>query len=139
MKATVEPVLPPRIARSNSSGYVFLHAWALETFFDVSIQCSKVTIHQFVRPNAHASLVLSVTTRGKTSTSSCSAKLVSNEFRNFKTAFGARVGASVFEYGTFLRDSFVCVRTDGAFNESIETFWSGRLRSCGSCLHSHRQ
>jgi hypothetical protein len=69
MKATVEPVLPPRIARSNSSGYVFLHAWALEAFFDVSIQCSKVTIHQFVRPNAHASLVLSVTTRGKTSTS----------------------------------------------------------------------
>jgi len=64
---------------------------------------------------------------------------LSNEFRNFKTVCGGRVGASVCEYGTSLRESLVCVRTDGAFNESIEGFWPGRLRSRGSCLHSHCQ
>jgi hypothetical protein len=64
---------------------------------------------------------------------------VSNEFRNFKTVCGGRVGASVCEYGTSLRECLVCVRTDGAFNESIEGFWPGRLRSRGSCLYSHRQ
>ena len=64
---------------------------------------------------------------------------LNNEFRNFKTVCGGRVGASVCEYGTSLRESLVCVRPDGAFNESIEGFWPGRLRSRGSCLHSHRQ
>jgi hypothetical protein len=64
---------------------------------------------------------------------------LSNEFRNFETVCGGRVGASVCVYGTSLRGSLVCVRPDGAFNESIEGFWPGRLRSRGSCLHSHRQ
>jgi hypothetical protein len=64
---------------------------------------------------------------------------LSNELRNFKTACGTRVGASVREYGTFLRDCLVCTRTDGAFNESIEGFWFGRLRPRGFCLHSFRQ
>ena len=63
---------------------------------------------------------------------------LSNELRNFKTVCDTRVGASVCEYGTSLRDSLVCVRTDGAFNKSIESFWPGRLRSRGSCLHSDR-
>ncbi len=31
--AMVEPVPPPRITRSNSSGCVFLRAWADEAFF----------------------------------------------------------------------------------------------------------
>jgi hypothetical protein len=64
---------------------------------------------------------------------------LSNEFRDFKTACGTRVGASVCEYGTSLRDSLVCVRADTAFNESIEGSWPERLRSRGSCLHSHRR
>jgi len=64
---------------------------------------------------------------------------LSNEFRNFKTACGTLVGASVGEYGTPLRDSLVCVRTDAALNESIEILCSGRVRSGGSCLHPHRQ
>ncbi len=64
---------------------------------------------------------------------------LSNEFRNFKSACSGRMGASVCEYGTSLRDFLVCVRTDGAFSESIEGFWAGRLRSRGSCLYSHRQ
>ena len=63
---------------------------------------------------------------------------LSNEFRNFKTACGTRVGASVCEYGTSLRDSLVRAWAD-AFNESIEGLWPGRLRSRGSCLHSHRR
>jgi hypothetical protein len=64
---------------------------------------------------------------------------LSNEFRNFTKVCGGRVGASVCKYGTSLRESLVGVRTDGAFNESIEDFWPGRLRSRGSCLYSHRQ
>jgi len=57
---------------------------------------------------------------------------LSNVFRNFETAYDTRVGASVCEYGTSLRDSFVCVRADAAFNKSIKGFWHGRLRSRGS-------
>jgi hypothetical protein len=64
---------------------------------------------------------------------------LSNEFRKFKTVCDTRVGASVCQYGTSLRDFLVGVRTDGTFNKSIEGSWPGRLRSRGSCLHSHRQ
>jgi len=66
-------------------------------------------------------------------------RTLSNEFRNFKTACGTRVGASVREYGTSLRDSRARVRTDAAFNESIKSFWSRRLWSGGSCVHTHRR
>lgn len=62
-----------------------------------------------------------------------------NEFRNFKTACDTRVGASVGEYGISLRDPLVFVRTDRAFNKSIEGFWSGRLRSGGPSLHTRGQ
>src|SRR6266567_3914791 len=48
---------------------------------------------------------------------------LSNEFRNFETVCGGRVGASVCEYGTSVRDFLLFVRPDGAFNESIEGFW----------------
>lgn len=89
-------------------------------------------IHQFVGPLQMQRLVLPVTPREKTYT-------LSNEFRNFKTVCYMRVGASVCECGTPLRDSLDRVRTDGAFNKSTEGFWPGRLRSGGSCLHSHRQ
>jgi hypothetical protein len=64
---------------------------------------------------------------------------LSNELRNFKTVCDTRVGASVGEYGTSLGDSLVFVRTDGAFNKSIEGFWPGRLRSCGPSLDTHGQ
>ena len=49
-------------------------------------------------------------------------RTLSNEFRNFKMACGARVGASVCECRTSLRDSRARVRTDAAFNKSIEDF-----------------
>ena len=64
---------------------------------------------------------------------------LSNEFHNFNTAYGMRKGASVSEDGTSLRVCLVGVRTDTAFDESIEDLWSGRVRSGGSCLHPHRQ
>jgi hypothetical protein len=95
--------------------------------------------HPSIRwPPAYASLVLSVTRKGKGASPRAQRSTLSNEFRNFKTAYGTRVGASVREYGTSLRDSLGCARTDGGF-ESIEDVWPERLRSRGSCLHSHRQ
>jgi len=63
---------------------------------------------------------------------------LSNELRNFKTVCDTRVGGSVCECGTSLRDFPVCVRTDRAFTKSIEGFWPERLRSGGSFLHSRR-
>jgi hypothetical protein len=75
--------------------------------------------------------------KGKTAPLHC--YTLSNEFRNFKTVCDTRGGASVCEWGASLRDSLVCVRTDGAFNKSIEGFWPGHLRLRGSRLHSHRQ
>ena len=63
---------------------------------------------------------------------------LSDEFRNYKMLFDARVGTSACEYRTSLRHSIVCARTGGAY-KSIEGFRPGRLRSGGSCLHSHRQ
>jgi hypothetical protein len=87
---------------------------------------------------AYASLVLSVTRKGKDASPRVPRYTLSNEFPNFKTASAALVGAGVREYGTSLRDSLLCARTDGDF-KSIEGVWPGRLRSRGSCLHSHRQ
>ena len=62
---------------------------------------------------------------------------LSNEFRNFEAAYG--LGASAGEYSSSLRVRFVGIRTDPAFDESIEDLRSGRVRSSGSCLHQHRQ
>jgi len=93
-------------------------------------------IHQFVSPPGCKFGTVSYV-KGKDASLRVQRYTLSNEFPNFKTVCGGRVGASVCEYGTSLRESLVCVRTDGAFNESIKGFWPGRLRSRGSCLHSH--
>jgi hypothetical protein len=59
------------------------------------------------------------------------------EFRNFETAY--RMGASASEYSSSWRFRFVGIRTDAAFDESIENLRSGRVRSGRSCLHPHGQ
>ena len=63
---------------------------------------------------------------------------LSNEFYDFKMANGMRMGASLGEYGTSLRNCFVDVWTGAALDEPIQNLWSGRVRSGGPCLHPHR-
>jgi len=107
-----------------------------------SFPSDRMETHPSIRlPYADAPLVLSVTTRRKRKSVSLRVPryTLSNEFHNFKTAYGMRMGASVSKHGTSLRDCFVGVRTDAAFDESIEDLWSGRVWSGGSCLHPHCQ
>src|SRR4029077_5760428 len=60
-----------------------------------------------------------------------------NELRNFEMVYGR--GARANEFSSSLLFRFVAMRTDAAFDESVEDLRSGRMRSGGSCLHPHRQ
>src|SRR5882724_9355573 len=51
---------------------------------------------------------------------------LSDEFHAFKTSHHMRTGACLSDSSTSLRVCLVGVRTDAAFDESIENLWSGR-------------
>jgi hypothetical protein len=114
-----------------ASLYVVTHNFRIDDHPGViTPQCrlqAHPSIHQLC---AHASLVLFGYDNDKYG--SLQRYTFSNVFRNFKTACGTRGVAIDCGYGTSLRDSIVRVRPNTAFNESIEGFWPGRLRSHGS-------
>jgi hypothetical protein len=110
------------------------------TIPELSLPGDRMQMHPSIRwPSADAKIGAAGYAKGIEASLRVQCYTLSNEFRNFNTVCDTRVGASVCECGTSLRDSLVYVRTDGAFNKSIEGFWPRRLRSGGSCLHSHRR
>jgi hypothetical protein len=62
-----------------------------------------------------------------------------DEFHKFKASRRICTGTRDTDGRSSLRLYVAGVRTDAAFDESIEELWSGRVRSGGSYLHPHRQ